>query len=229
MKKKFNINKSYKNFYRRKKEIIYPAEAVIRIFKGSFPKLKLKFKKKQKILDSGYGDGRHLVFFKKIGLDPWGMEISKDINSSFVRLEKKFNKKKLLVGNSSSIPAKNKFFDFILSWNSIYYMSITQKKDFKISVKELSRVLKRRGKIIVSIPKKTAFIYKKAKTIKKGYVQIKKDFFNMRNGEVMRKFENEKEIKKEFSKYFKNFNFSSVKIDWFGLNYHFHIFIAEKK
>ena len=74
------------------------------------------------------------------------MEISEDINRSFIRSVKKFNKKKLLVGNSSKIPAKNKFFDYILSWNSIYYMSITQKKDFKICVKELSRVLKPKGK-----------------------------------------------------------------------------------
>ena len=157
------------------------------------------------------------------------MEISEDINRSFIRSVKKFNKKKLLVGNSSKIPAKNKFFDYILSWNSIYYMSITQKKDFKICVKELSRVLKPKGKIIVSIPKKTAFIYKKAKVIKKGYVQIKDDFFNMRNGEIMRKFNNEKEIRNDFSKYFKKFNFSSIEIEWFGLNYHFHIFVAEKK
>ena len=102
------------------------------------------------------------------------------------------------------------------------------KKDFKICVKELSRVLKLKGKIIVSIPKKTAFIYKKAKVIKKGYVQIKDDFFNMRNGEIMRKFNNEKEIRNDFSKYFKKFNFSSIEIEWFGLNYHFHIFVAEK-
>ena len=45
----------------------------------------------------------------------------------------------------------------------------------------------------------------------------------------MRKFNNEKEIRNDFSKYFKKFNFSSIEIEWFGLNYHFHIFVAEKK
>ena len=44
MNKKFSIKNSYKKFYKGKKEIIYPAEGVIRIFKGNFPKL-LKFKK----------------------------------------------------------------------------------------------------------------------------------------------------------------------------------------
>ena len=106
-------------------------------------------------------------------------------------------------------------------------MSITQKKDFKICVKELSRVLKPKENNCIH-SKKTAFIYKKAKVIKKGYVQIKDDFFNMRNGEIMRKFNNEKEIRNDFSKYFKKFNFSSIEIEWFGLNYHFHIFVAEK-
>ena len=45
----------------------------------------------------------------------------------------------------------------------------------------------------------------------------------------MRRFEGEKDIRKEFGKYFKKFNFSSIDINWFGLNYHFHIFVAEKK
>ena len=229
MKKKFNIVKNYNTLYKNNIEIMYPAEAVIRIFKGNFPKLKLKFKKKQKILDSGYGDGRHLIFFKKLGLDPWGLEISETINDSFLKFVKKFNRKKLVVGNSSKIPLKNKFFHFILSWNSIYYMSITKNLDFEKSVKELHRLLKPRGKIIVSVPKKSGFIYKNAELIKKGYVRVKNDFFKVRNGEIMRRFENEEDIRKEFGKYFKKFNFSSLDINWFGLNYHFHIFVAEKK
>ena len=49
--------------------IFLSAEGVIRIFKGGFPKLKLKYKKNNKILDLGFGDGRHLMFLKKLGLN----------------------------------------------------------------------------------------------------------------------------------------------------------------
>ena len=62
------MNKNYwsKYYLNSKKEISFPAEAVIRIFRGTFPKLRIKFKKKQKILDVGFGDGRHLNFFKHL-------------------------------------------------------------------------------------------------------------------------------------------------------------------
>ena len=44
----------------------------------------------------------------------------------------------------------------------------------------------------------------------------------------MRVFKN-KDIIKEFSPQFKNFSFSDVHDDCFGLNYHWHIFTAQKK
>ena len=55
--------------YKKNKNIAYPAEAVIRIFKGTFPNLKFKHKINSKILDIGFGDGRHLFFFKNLDLD----------------------------------------------------------------------------------------------------------------------------------------------------------------
>ena len=63
------MNKNYYSDYwlkNKNKQISFPAEAVIRIFKGKFPKLKFQFKKKQKILDVGFGDGRHIYFFKNL-------------------------------------------------------------------------------------------------------------------------------------------------------------------
>ena len=45
----------------------------------------------------------------------------------------------------------------------------------------------------------------------------------------MRYFINESEIKKEFSRKFKNFIFSDIDQNWFGLKYKWHIFMAQKK
>ena len=65
--KNYEPQKKWGKLFSKRNNISYPAEGVIRIFKGSFPKLKLNFKKNNKILDLGFGDGRHLMFFKKLG------------------------------------------------------------------------------------------------------------------------------------------------------------------
>ena len=65
--KNYEPKKKWAKIFIKKKNISYPAEGVIRIFKGSFPKLKLNFKKTNKILDLGFVDGRHLMFLKKLG------------------------------------------------------------------------------------------------------------------------------------------------------------------
>ncbi|MBU0549667.1 MAG: hypothetical protein KJ838_05070, partial [Candidatus Omnitrophica bacterium] len=51
-----------------------------------------------------------------------------------------------------------------------------------------------RGHLILSIPKKTCFIYQNSEIVEPGYRIIKNDPFNVRNGEVLRIFENEEEI-----------------------------------
>ncbi len=231
MKKKIQVykpEKKWTNLFNRRKDISYPAEGVIRIFKGKFPKFKLKLKKKDKILDVGFGDGRHIVFFKRMGLDVYGTEISFQIINKIKKILKNSNKK-LIVGTNDNLSFKSNYFNLLLSWNSCYYMSQKNPFNFQKHVYEMSRVLKKNGTIIISIPKKTSFIFKDSKKIKKGYRIIKNDYFGVRNGQVMRCFESKNEIEKSFKNKFKKFVHSSIDIDWFGLDYHWHIFIAIKK
>lgn len=101
--------------------------------------------------------------------------------------------------------------------------------NFTNHLNEYARVLKKNAHIIVSIPMADCFCYKKIIKFKKNYVIIKKDYFNVINGQVMRYFKNEKEIKKVFRSKFKNFIFSEINQKWFGLDYKWHIFIAQKK
>ena len=101
--------------------------------------------------------------------------------------------------------------------------------NFNKHVEEMSRVLKTNGTLILSIPKKTSFIFKNSKIIKKGYRLIRDDYFKVREGQVMRCFSDKLEIEKNFKANFKSFNHSSIDIDWFGLNYHWHILIAKKE
>ena len=58
---------------------------------------------------------------------------------------------------------------------------------------------------------------------------IKDEFFKVREGQIMRYFENKFEIEQAFKARFTKFVHSSIEIDWFGLKYHWHILIAKKK
>ena len=217
---------SWTSYYLKKKtQLSYPAEAVIRIFNGKYPNLNFQYKKNDKILDIGFGDGRHLFFFKSINLDVYGIEISKLILKKIKT--KKFNLKK---GNCHNIPFNNYFFDIIFAWNSCYYMGKNKKNfDLKKNIFEMHSKLKRNGFIILSFPTKNCFIFSKSISIKKKYRIIKNDYFKMRNGEIMRFFKNKKEIKDEFKSLFLNFSFKTISIDCFGIKYNWIVMIAQKK
>ena len=75
-------------FYTETSGMMYPAEAVIRIFKGTYPNLKMpKPKRGDKILDVGCGDGRHFELFSDLGMELAGTEVTQEIvNSVAARL-----------------------------------------------------------------------------------------------------------------------------------------------
>ncbi len=212
------------------KEMAYPAEYVIRIFKGSYPRLNLdkdSFKGK-KICDIGCGDGRNIVLLSQCGFNVYGMEITEDIaNKVNLALGKLNVESEVRAGTNDRIPFEDSFFDYILSWNSCYYMG--QEDDFGRYVDEFARVLKPGGYCIMSIPKKTCFIYQNSETLKPGYQVIKDDPFKLRNGAVLRMFESEQEIQDAFSKRFQDFVFASIEDDCFGYNYHWHLAVCRKR
>jgi SAM-dependent methyltransferase len=211
--------------------ISYPSEFVIRIFKGNYPKLHLNQElfKNKKICDISCGNGRNIPFLINCGFKVYGTEISKDIVDKVIMNLKKAEICKYIikVGLNGNLPFKDEYFDFLLSWNACYYMG--NQRDFGKYVKEYSRILKKDGYLILSIPKKTCFIYKESEQINREFRMIKKDPFNIRNGEVLKMFKNEMEIKKKFSSNFYNFNFASIHDDCFGYNYHWHIVVCQKK
>ncbi len=224
----YNPEKAWSKEFRKVADIAYPAEGVIRIFKGKYPKLKINLKKNNKILDLGFGDGRHFSLLKNLGLKVYGCDIAseavKNAKKNFKELKKNFN-----VSSCANINFKSDFFDLLLCWNSCYYMPPKDPFNFKQHINEMCRVLKKNGILILSIPKKTSFIFKNSKKIKKNFRIIKNDYFNIRNGQIMRCFENKSEIVKNLKNKFTKFSYGSIHDDWFGLNYHWHILVARKK
>ena len=211
----------------KKAERFYPAEYVIRMFKGSYPHLKLRDigYKGQSIADIGCGDGRHCDFLKTLGFARViGVELTEEICAS--------NRSELgegiefKVGSNSQIPMSDQELDWLLSWNACYYLG--EQKDFQVHVKEFARVLKPGGKFVFSIPQKSCFIYRDGKEKSPGYCEITSDPFNLRNGEILRMFSGADEIQKSFSPYFEDFTFGKVTDDCFGYNYHWHLGVATR-
>lgn len=211
-------------------QIAYPSEYVIRIFKGQYPRLNLRTEpfNQKKIGDIGCGDGRNLFLLNECGFDAYGVEITPEIaQAAQANLERLgINNVGVHVGMNDKLPFHNGFFDYLLSWNACYYMGAS--RSFEQNVAEFARVLKPDGYLVLSIPKKSSFIYRNAQTVIPGYVTITSDPFNIRNGEVLRMFSGEEEIEQTFATHFKNFVFGSIQDDCFGYEYHWHLIVCQK-
>jgi SAM-dependent methyltransferase len=218
--------------YLQQSDMAYPAEGVIRIFKGRFPSLKLPAAHKDlSILDLGCGDGRHLPFLQSLGYRVSAVEISDKICEVLrTRMLERNVDADIRTGHAGSLPFDDSSFDRLLTWNSCYYMSLGG-KTFDEHVSEIARVLKPNGWIIASIPKSTSFIFEDSvETGQQGYRMIRNDYFDgSRNGEIMRCMEDRDDLVESFSPHFDDFCHADLDMEWFGLRYHWHVFCARKK
>ncbi len=214
-------------------QMAYPAEYVIRMFKGSYPRLNLKeisgggYEGKS-ILDIGCGDGRHLCFFDTLGFGRIaGTEISKETVESALKNTKKYGiNPDIRVGINNNLGFEDEAFDFVLSWNVCYYLD--DDMDFTTHVKEYARVMKKDGILVFSIPCKDCFVYKDG-IEKNGFMEIRNDWFELRNGSVQKIFQNEEDIMETFGSHFKEFTFGRINDDCFGLDYKWYIGYCRKK
>jgi SAM-dependent methyltransferase len=226
---RYDAIKNWESLYSEISEIAYPAEGVIRILKGTFPELNMPQITGGRILDMGCGDGRHVPLLTSIGMEVCATEISEKICDE---LRKYFIKSDIELdvrsGTCAELPFDSFSFDHILTWNSCYYMS-TDDLEFSTHVEEMARVLKPEGWLICSVPKHNNFIFKGSVETKTGYRTIRDDYFKTRNGEVMRCFGSRRELELEFSTHFFNFSHADIDLDWFGLDYRWHILVAQRK
>ena len=228
----YNAKNEWTGLYKTQNGLAYPAEGVIRILKGTFPSLLMPKPDSGKILDLGCGDGRHFPLFAQVGLTGYGTEISDEICAGLTEKLKGLGISfgNIQKGTTDNLPYPDQYFDYLLTWNSCYYMTAGGGLDFGRHISEMSRVLKKDGWIICSIPKKTSFIYKGSRVAEvAGYRVLAKDPWGTREGEIMRCFESQSEIEGEFGKFFVNFCHADIDMEWFGLAYHWHVFVARKR
>jgi len=198
----------------------YPSQGLIRILRGTYPDHKAIDIAGLKVLDLGSGDGRNSEYLKSLGAIVCGVEISADICDLSSSL---YPGVTFVEGESGAIPFPDEFFDLSVAWNSVYYMKNTEDKIVQ-HFKEILRVTKSGGRVILSIPMSTNFIYKSCSILNSNegldYVEIAQDPFEVRNGQIMAKFNDLRSLQGSLEEAgFSEIISGEEKGSWFGLQY----------
>ena len=142
--------------------------------------VEIKLKDNIKILDVGCGTGDSLIYLynKNQKLKLFGIDISK--NMLKIARKKLGNKAILKFSDVEKIQFENNFFDYVINTEAFHHFPNPNK-----AIKEMSRVLKKKGKLIITdINFYSNFIHGLFKKIEPGHVKIY----------------NEKEFQKAFEK-----------------------------
>ncbi len=107
------------------------------------------FDKQDKVLEVGCGDGKICNW-----LSGWGFNIEAiDISKEAIKLAKKLKTKvKFYVGDIFCLKKPNNYYDAVYSLHVMEHI-----KNVEEDLKEIKRILKRKGKLIVRIPNSDSF------------------------------------------------------------------------
>ena len=126
----------------------YPSLELVRLEKLFFKE------KKGKVLEYAFGSGCNTKHLLKKNYTVFGIDVSKN---AIINLKKKLKNKKikkklklfLLNRNAKKIPFKSKTFDYVVAMSILSLLGSKQKITYLL--KELNRVLKKDGKIILDV------------------------------------------------------------------------------
>lgn len=124
----------------------FPGDIEIKFF-GRMSKKESLYRKKA--LDFGCGVGRNLLFMNKLGLESYGIEISKQaVERANNKLFKEGYEARAQVYDGKKIPFDDDFFDFIISFGVLDHILFSEAKEL---MEELKRVLKDDGQMLLVI------------------------------------------------------------------------------
>jgi SAM-dependent methyltransferase len=198
----------------------YPSQGLIRLVKGDYPAHARINLNSLDVIDVGSGDGRNSEFIRTQGAVVSGVEISEDICAA---ARQRFPHVNFRAGSSKALPYADSSFDVVVAWNSIYYMN-DEGDSVLEHFTEARRVLRPTGRLLLSIPMPSSFIYSNAPILSGDrnieYVRITKDPFQMRNGATLAKFVSLESLVESLN----DSGFEQVAVgeemgDWFGLRY----------
>jgi SAM-dependent methyltransferase len=196
---------------------LYPTEFVVRTMLGSYPRLRMdRDYAGKRLLDLGFGDGRNMPLFHNLGVEIHGVEPQAELCAMVSdRMARQGIPCTLTVGHNSDIPFGDRAFDFVVACHSVYY--VREGDSFADNLREVARVLRPGGWLVLSLPHPENFILKGAAAIGDGHWRIATDPYGLRNGTIFRAFGDEDEITDAFAPWFDAFSFASGCDDWYGI------------
>ncbi len=103
----------------------------------------------EKVLDLGFGLGRHVILFAREGFDTHGIEPT---SSGFAYCEEWLEAEGLhadiRTGEMTELPYGDGFFDFVLSWNVIYHGTLSR---LRKALEEIRRVARKGGLVYLTM------------------------------------------------------------------------------
>jgi len=180
------VSKSWDNLWRDKKSLLLWSKPDHDVA-GLIPKL--KHENVTKVLDLGFGLGRHLVLLAREGFDAYGIEASEaGVDHCRKWLEAEGLQASISQGDMSVIPYPDGLFDFVLSWNVIYHATFAE---MKTALKEIWRVTHNGGLLYLTLNSTRNNYYGKG-------AEIEPNTFNnpeKADGEHLHHYSDEKEVR----------------------------------
>ena len=103
----------------------------------------------KRVLDLGFGIGRHVILFSRKGFETYGIEPT-HTGFSYCKewLETEGLKANIRIGEMTELPYEDGFFDFVLSWNVVYHGTID---DLIRAMAEIYRVTAQGGMAYITL------------------------------------------------------------------------------
>jgi ubiquinone/menaquinone biosynthesis C-methylase UbiE len=155
-----NAHKNWNKLYAKGRRGKYPNEMLIRFINSKFGDLN---RGKIKILDLGFGTGRHLVYFAQEGFNTCGIESS--LNGAKVAdkwLKEKGLNAAITIGSFVKIDTDNNEFDAVVDVASIQHNNYA---DIKKIINEVYRVIKPGGYAFSYLKTKYDSLYKQSRSL----------------------------------------------------------------
>jgi SAM-dependent methyltransferase len=212
---------------------LLPNEFVVRSFLGTYPNLRMQRNYRGAMAcDVSCGDGRNLTVLHKLGMKLHGTEVSADICNHTMRKLRASPERieaDIRPGLNWAIPFADGSFDYVLSWNAIYYMRDAH-GDIREHVREFARVMKPGAWLVVSVPTPNCFSLQGAEELGNGLIRIVSPYrSSFLDGAIYRRFASFEDIEAVFGSHFGNFQRARIADDCFGIALDYFVFVCQRQ
>lgn len=216
---------NWAKFYALGEDNQWPAENLVRLFKGSYIASMPKRFDGMSVCDVGFGNCTNLGFLGTLGLRLAGAEVLESVCVlGRERLRSLGFDGDLRVGTNQSMPFDTSSFDFLTSWNVLHYEE-TEEGLVK-GIAEYARVLKPGGRVIVSTTGPSSPILRGAETL--GHHRYRLAYDDFRKGTIQTMMDAPNYARRFFGKNFKDVQVGRIQGDLFTANYDWWLITAVK-